>query len=320
MNTITQTSINASDIHLLQRKVERERKAREMAEMILEQKSTELFNLNQRLKQETDRVAQVNRELTDSIRYAKRIQQAILPSKKLVKRQLTDSFILFKPKDIVSGDFYWMEQVGDSIIFAAADCTGHGVPGAFMSIIGHNGLNKAVNELGMDQPDEILNFLDIYLQITLNNNDHTNVRDGMDIAICKLDYKNLKLEYAGAFNPFYLIRDGELIEIKADRRSIGGNDSDEILKLFTNHQIDLQEGDAFYIFSDGFADQFGGEHGKKFRYKNFKNLLLDIQGNSMTTQRQLLDETIENWKGDLEQLDDIIVIGVQVPVENNDNK
>lgn len=267
-----------------------EEKVRERTAMVVSQK---------------EELAQKNKDITDSIRYAKRIQYAILPE----ESPFPDTFILFKPKDIVSGDFYWFNQVGDKEFFSAVDCTGHGVPGAFMSIIGHNSLTKIVREYGILEPGKILTQLNKEVLETLHQRtDMGDVYDGMDLALVSYDRKGKYLEYSGAFNPLYLVRDGEILETQADKISIGRS----ALKTevaFQNHRIEVKPGDTVYLFSDGYADQFGGELMKKFKYRNLKELLLKIQSESMPQQRIILDITIEKWRGDIEQLDDILVIG-----------
>jgi len=252
-----------------------------------------------------EELAQKNKDITDSIRYAKRIQFAILPE----ESPFPETFILFKPKDIVSGDFYWFTEVGDKEFFSAVDCTGHGVPGAFMSIIGHNSLTKIVREYGILEPGKILTQLNKEVLDTLQQRtDSGDVYDGMDLALVSYDRKESFLEYSGAFNPLYLIRSGEILETKADKVSIGRSSLNTEVE-FTNNRIEVQKGDTVYLFSDGYADQFGGELMKKFKYKNLKELILKIQPETMADQRSILDQTIEQWRGDVEQIDDILVIG-----------
>ena len=255
-------------------------------------------------------IEEKNKHITDSIIYAKRIQDATLPSLGLVRNYLPDSFVLFKPKDIVSGDFYWIEEVGDTILFSVVDCTGHGVPGAFLSLIGHNSLNQIVNELNISRPSDILFELDKIVYKTLQNNlENTNIKDGMDMSVCAYNKKSRLLQFAGAYNPLYLIRDGVMEEIKGDKIAIGSGQHEEQYK---NNEIQLKEGDCIYLFSDGYADQFGGPKGKKFKYSAFKELLIENHQRPMTDQHDILDAIINEWQGELEQLDDVCVIGVRV--------
>ena len=247
-----------------------------------------------------------NQEILDSIQYAKRIQLAILPPIKVVKEYLKESFILYKPKDIVAGDFFWLEQKDGKILFAAADCTGHGVPGAMVSVVCNNGLNRSVREHGLTEPGEILDKTrEIVIQEFKKSEE--DVKDGMDIALCSLEHMTLK--YAGAHNPLWIIRDNEIIETKGNNQPIGKFDQ---ASAFTTHTFELQKNDAFYIFSDGFVDQFGGEKGKKFKAKAFRELLLGIQEKSMEEQKTVIDQAFETWRGSLEQIDDVCVIGIKV--------
>jgi ligand-binding sensor domain-containing protein/serine phosphatase RsbU (regulator of sigma subunit) len=266
----------------------------------------------QELADKNDELAHKNREILDSIHYAKRIQGAILPTEKELKTHLPHSFVFYQPKDIVSGDFYWMAMVEEKILFAAADCTGHGVPGAFMSIIGFNGLNKIVKEEQITQPAEILNRLSAIVEDTLQYSDEFEINDGLDIAICALDSKKLKLEYAGAFNPLYMVRNGQLAETKADRKPVGRSIVMDPKKKFSNHEINIQKNDTFYIFSDGYADQFGGPNGRKFRYKQFKELLVTANKSPMEKQKDIIDTAIRNWQGEIEQIDDMVIMGVKI--------
>ena len=251
-------------------------------------------------------VEEKNKEILDSITYAKRIQAAILPPGKLVKEYLKESFILYKPKDIVAGDFYWMEQKEGSILFAAADCTGHGVPGAMVSVVCNNGLNRSVREFGLTIPGEILDKTR-ELVIQEFEKSEEEVKDGMDISICNL--KGNMLTWAGANNPLWIIREGEIIEYKADKQPIGKFAD---AKLFTTHSIDLLKGDTIYIFTDGFVDQFGGEKGKKFLSANFKKLLLSVQELDLEAQKVKIDAVFEEWKTKEEQVDDVCIIGFRV--------
>ena len=286
----------------------RERKLRHEKKFLeekVQQRTAEVVEKNKALDE-------INKDITASIRYAKRIQDAILPPDDFVRKHLPNTFVLFKPKDIVSGDFYWLEDKKDAVIFAAVDCTGHGVPGAFMSIVGHNLLDRVVAEQNITQPARILDELNKSITDTLRQKDleDNTLRDGMDIALCTFHRDQALLEFAGAYNPLWLVRNNEIIEIKANKFPIGNSRSGDT-KRFTNHQIKLSKGDTLYIFSDGFADQFGGPNGKKFKSSAFKQLLIDAQHLSMEQQRELLDRTIEDWRGNHEQVDDILVIGTR---------
>lgn len=272
-------------------------------ETMVNERTAEVVEKNKELDE-------INKDITASIRYAKRIQDAILPPDDFIKQNLPNTFVLFKPKDIVSGDFYWMENRQGKVIFAAVDCTGHGVPGAFMSIVGHNILDRVVGEGILTEPAKILDELNKGIGETLrqSNLEDNTVRDGMDIAMCALDPANGILQYAGAYNPLWLIRNGELLEMKANKFPIGNSRLGDTNK-FTNHELQLQKGDTVYIFSDGYCDQFGGPAGKKFKASAFRQLLLSSQHLSMAEQHVLLDKTIEAWRGNHEQVDDILIIG-----------
>ena len=294
---------------------------------MIEELESYYYELEQKVKDRTAEVVRQkevieikNKHITDSIRYAKRIQNAILPPDNFVKQLLPNSFILYKPKDIVSGDFYWMTKKNDLTIYAAVDCTGHGVPGAFMSIVGNNQLNYAVDVKKAREASVILDYLNKGVVETLrekgkeNGNGDVNlsgVKDGMDLALCIIDYKNMKVQFAGANNPLCLIRNNELILIKGNRMAIGGN-FDEELPKFTNHEMELQKGDVLYTFSDGYPDQFGGPDGRKFMLKKFRELLLKIHKNPIEEQEKILEDILEEWRGKEEQIDDIIVIGVKI--------
>ena len=247
-----------------------------------------------------------NQEILDSINYAKRIQSAILPPPALWDQHINDSFVLYIPKDIVAGDFYWMEKSGEEVLFAAADCTGHGVPGAMVSVVCHNALNRSVREMGLTDPGKILDSTREIVIKEFGKSDE-EVKDGMDIALCSLN--GLELKYAGAHNPLWIMRNGELIEIKADKQPVGKYDQ---LQPYQTHSIQLESGDTFYIFSDGFADQFGGEKGKKMKSKGFRDMLFSIQDKTIPEQKEYLRNEFIKWRGDIEQLDDVCVIGVRI--------
>jgi PAS domain S-box-containing protein len=253
-----------------------------------------------------------NLKITDSINYALRIQQAILPSQQMLSDILPDSFILFQPKDIVSGDFYWAHAINQhQILFAAVDCTGHGVPGAFMSIMGYNLLEQIVKEQKIQKPASILNELSECVIRSLKQTAQIgSIKEGMDIALCKIDFRTLELEYSGAHNPLTIVRNNQLIETKADNKAIGISHTNTA--AFTNHTIQLEKGDCIYIFSDGYADQKGGEQNQKFFYKPFKQLLIDINTKTMQDQENELRQVINSWKGEKEQIDDILVIGIRI--------
>jgi serine phosphatase RsbU (regulator of sigma subunit)/Tfp pilus assembly protein PilF len=245
-------------------------------------------------------------EITDSITYAKRIQRAILPQHSEFKLALKNSFVFYEPKDIVAGDFYWMHKNRDTVLFAAADCTGHGVPGAMVSVVCNNALNRSVREYGLNEPGQILDKTrEVVIQEFEKSKE--DVMDGMDIALCSLEGNTLK--YAGAHNPLWIIRKGEVLETKANKQPIGQFDNPA---PYTTHTFELEKGDSIYIFSDGYIDQFGGEKGKKFKAKAFRELLLSIQDKSMEDQKEIIDDTFLKWKGNLEQIDDVCVIGVKV--------
>jgi serine phosphatase RsbU (regulator of sigma subunit) len=270
------------------------------------------MKINKQLALQKQEIEFKNKEITDSINYAKRIQQAILPPVEQVYNALKDSFVLYKPKDVVSGDFYFFIEKGDEVIIAAADCTGHGVPGAFMSMIGSEQLTKIVVEKNIARPSDILDHLHKGIRNALKQDQSTGeTRDGMDIALCKIDLKTNSLEYAGANRPLWIMRGEELLETKADKQPIGGLELDH-RKSFTNQQMQLQKEDRIYIFTDGYADQFGGDKGKKFMLKNFSKLLSGLSDKSMQQQMSIIDSEIEKWKGGHEQVDDILVIGIKV--------
>jgi serine phosphatase RsbU (regulator of sigma subunit) len=274
--------------------------------------------LAQRVKERTieiekqrDKIAEQNREITSSIVYAQRIQSAVLPDEEYTHNILPQHFILFKPRDIVSGDFYWMTEKGKYILISAADCTGHGVPGAFMSMLGVSLLNEIVNIKKELAANEILESLRVNIKETLSQRGKKDeARDGMDIALCILDFDNLTAQFSGAYNPLLLIRNSEQIIFKGDKMPIGIHVGKE--KPFTNHDFKLAKGDMIYMYSDGYADQFGGPEEKKFKSCSFRELLLKIHNDPLEKQKQILDKTISEWQGNLNQIDDILVIGIRV--------
>ena len=258
-------------------------------------------------------VEEKQKEIIDSINYAKRLQSAILPSSVMVNKILPDSFILYKPKDIVSGDFFWLEQKEGVVLFAAADCTGHGVPGAIVSVVCSNALNRTVKEFGITEPGKILDKVRELVIETFEKSE-SEVKDGMDISLCSINSTTREVKWAGANNPlWYIVKqdDGrsELFEIKGNKQAIGRTDT---VQPFTNHTLQIPSGSTLYLFSDGFADQFGGEKGKKFMYKPMKELLLSLSSKSLAEQSNILESTMDKWKGANEQVDDILIMSVRI--------
>jgi len=288
------------------------------------------ITFNNRLNEKNAQLEIKNKEITDSINYAKRIQDAILPSPNQLNKYLKNGFVLYLPKDIVAGDFYWMEvcpleNEDKNVFFAAADCTGHGVPGAMVSVVCSNALSKVVIEEGETDPGKILDRTREIVVASFDRNGE-DVKDGMDISFCKLDLDNLKLQWAGANNPLWIIRpsekttseiersvdntsDFEFFEIRGNIQPIGKTDNP---KPFTTHSVELKKGDTIYLITDGFADQFGGEKGKKLKTTNFKKLLLGMQHAPMNKQKERLLDAFNTWKNDFEQVDDVCIIGVRI--------
>ncbi|MDQ3110462.1 MAG: SpoIIE family protein phosphatase [Bacteroidota bacterium] len=271
---------------------------------------------NKELELKKDIIEEKNKDITDSINYAKKIQEALLPAMTLKEKLFPESFILFLPRDIVSGDFYWFTEKNGKKLIAAVDCTGHGVPGAFMSMIGNAFLNQVVNEKGCTQPAEILNQLrDLIIAALKQTGSSGENKDGMDISLLAFDSEKGTVEFAGANNPLWIANGNvapgvsPLTEIKGNKQPIGIYAGDA--QPFTNHEFKVNEGDTFYIFTDGFADQMGGTTGKKFRYKTFKELLLSLNGKTMKEQEATTSKTIKDWKGLLDQTDDILVMGIK---------
>ena len=272
----------------------------------------ERLRLEAEVQMQKEIIEQKNKDVTDSINYAKGIQQAILSDKKELTKVFPDSFILFRPKDIVSGDFYWFSIKGNRVLLAAADCTGHGVPGALMSMIGNTFFNEIANEKGVTDPAEILNEVREHVIKILKPQESVNQsKDGMDVALCNIDLATLNMQFAGAFNGAWLIREKNLIEITGDKFPIGVHAGGES-KPFTRKEMQLQKGDSLYLFTDGFADQFGGPKGKKFKYKQLADLLISFSERPMEEQKEMLKNTFDEWKGSLEQVDDLLVMGVRV--------
>lgn len=263
------------------------------------------------LEKQKQEIEEQKKSIMDSIMYARRIQTAILPSPEMATELLKDYFILFRPRDIVSGDFYWMGHRDNKVVVTAADCTGHGVPGAFMSMLGVSFLNEIVHKGQVIHAELILNNLRESVKRTLDQTGKKDeAKDGMDIALCVLDFETRKLEFAGAYNSLYYYRNGEFNEVKADRMPIGIYIKEK--ESFTLNEVDMLPGDVYYIFSDGYPSQFGGPTGGKLKSSGFKDILTQIHDKPMAEQRDLLDKAIDDWRGELEQVDDVLVIGFRV--------
>ena len=281
----------------------RTRKLRQTNKMLKDKETAAL-----KIAQQKEELILKNKNITDSINYAKRIQVAVMPSEKTFMRILPNSFVFHKPRDIVSGDFYWIYERNNKIFIAAVDCTGHGVPGAFMSILGVE-LFRKITQSYTEDPGQILSKLNEDFSRIFSDIDDVSLKDGMDISFCVIDKTTFTLEYAGAFNPLYILRENKIIEIKGNRFSVSMEMKQESL-MFTTHTVPLQKDDMIYIFSDGYADQFGGYENKKFKYRRFRHLLLNIHRLPLNDQKAYLDESMELWRGNNEQVDDILIIGV----------
>lgn len=263
---------------------------------------------NEKLSREE--LLEQRKELLASIKYASFIQQAILPDQHFLDKVLNEHFILYLPRDIVSGDFYYCSKIENFIVVAAGDCTGHGVPGALMSIMGASFLNDILSGRGPWKPSRILNLLrERVMKALRQTGSNEENKDAMDMALCVFNEENGELFYSGANNPLYHIRDGKLTEIKADKMPVGINAIDE--ESFTNHSIDIISDDMIYIFSDGYPDQFGGVYEKKFKYTPLKELLTEISGKELHLQRDILEKRLYDWKGKNEQVDDILIFGIK---------
>ena len=262
-------------------------------------------------KKQKDLIEEKQAEITDSINYAKKIQDAMMTSSLYLKETLPKSFIFFKPKDVVSGDFYWIyKDQEENIFFTVADCTGHGVPGAFMSMIGTSLLNEIIVEKGINDTNEILDEMRALIIKSLNQADNDDQKDGMDISICKLNLKKKSLEFSGAHNPLLVVSGGDIKTYKGDSQAVGLETVK--IKPFTKHSISLKKNDMIYIYSDGFQDQFGGENGKKYMAANFKKFLSKISKEDEKKQNKLLEIELANWMKNEEQIDDICIMGVRV--------
>ncbi len=263
------------------------------------------------IEEQRDKINKQKKDITDSILYAKRIQTALLPPNTLLDNLLSDYFVLYKPRDIVSGDYYWVSNKNEKTVIVAADCTGHGVPGAFMSMLGMAFLNEIIQQENDILSDALLNKLRENVIVSLRQTGKIGeTKDGMDLAMTIVDRKNQRLQFSGANNPLVLIRNGEILQYKGDKMPIGI--SDKANSSFTSHVIDFKPGDTFYMYSDGYVDQFGGPDNRKFMSKSFREMLLNIQDKTMKDQETYLNETIDNWRGSTEQIDDILVMGIKL--------
>ncbi|MDX2443453.1 MAG: SpoIIE family protein phosphatase [Bacteroidales bacterium] len=292
----------------------RERKLlndKKFLETKVQERTEEIARQKEEIEKQKDEIIHQKEEITDSISYGKRIQTAILPPKDTLREIMPEFFIYYKPRDIVSGDFYWVSEKDNKVIIAVADCTGHGVPGAFMSILGNSLLDEIRNNYKITTASTILNRLRRNLKVALHQTGRDyETTDGMDMSLCIFDKKSYMLQYAGAYNPMYVIRDGELRIIRGDKMPIGIHYIRET--PFTNHKIKLKPNDALYLFTDGYADQFGGPDNKKFKIVRFRNLLLKIHPKLMHQQKKILAKELNTWMGDDDQVDDILIMGLRV--------
>jgi len=283
----------------------------------------ERLRLQEKIRVQNAIIEQKNKDLIDSITYAKNIQHAILPSHSAMLKAFPEMFVLFVPKDIVSGDFYWFNSLKTTYdtpyaqaqspidVIAVVDCTGHGVPGAFMSLVGHTLLNQTITAKEVNTPADVIAYMHNGLVNTLNKKkDEIVINDGMDMSVCAIDRTNMKAIFSGANHDLYHIRSGELSTIKGDKQAIGIQSIDSF-KPYTNNEISLQKGDTIYLHSDGFEDQFGGDKGKKYRSANLRDLLVKIQPHGMEQQREMLHKEFTTWKGTNEQVDDVLIIGIR---------
>ena len=277
----------------------------------LKQQSEELKSQNEEITTQRDQLDAQHQDITDSILYAKRIQGAVLPRLEYIDEILPENFILFKPRNVVSGDFYWVRQVNQYIIIAVADCTGHGVPGAIMSMLGVSFINEIIQNKEITQTNQALNELRKQVKQALRQTGKKGeADDGMDMALCALDTKTNTLQYSGANSSLYLIQNGEFTEIKPDKMPIGYYPNEK--PSFVNHEIQLKNNDIFYLFSDGFADQLGGKKALKYKVSNFQKTLFENHNKPMVIQKEILESELQSWKNGYGQTDDILVMGVRV--------
>lgn len=281
-------------------------KVTQKQKQIIEAKEWETQEQNKIITQQKHIVEEKQKEILDSINYAKRIQYTLLAHNDFLKENIPDHFVYFNPKDIVSGDFYWATKRSNKFYLAVCDSTGHGVPGAFMSLLNISFLNEAVNEKGIEQPDEVFDFVRRRL---IDNISKEGQKDGFDGILICIDKSKSQITYSAANNAPILIQNNKFAELEADRMPVGMGDRKENFKL---HTVNVKEGDTLYLYTDGYADQFGGPKGKKFKYKPLNELLTANSGKSMNEQKEILKTSFENWRGDVEQVDDICIIGVRI--------
>lgn len=268
-------------------------------------------NSNKKLKEKNNIISEQNKDLIDSINYAQRIQQAMLPDKKTETQILENGFVLYKPKHIVSGDFYWLHKYNDVLYFAVIDCTGHGVPGALLTMLAYNAINKAVIEKELADPTLILDSMNTDVKLALKQNQNNPIQDSMEVAFACFNLRTNLLLFSGANLALSYIQNGELKIANGGKCSVGSVQDGGIV-LPVTHSLNLNKGDSFYLYTDGYADQFGGPKGKKYKYKQLENLLLSNYSKSVHEQKNTLNESFENWKGNLEQVDDVTIIGYKI--------
>ena len=306
------------DLKKAQKEIEEKNKKLQKVLVKNKQKTIDLFGKHIDLKKaqkeisnQKEQIEKQNDSITDSIKYAGFIQEAVLPKEDQINELIPNHFIIYMPRDIVSGDFYWLDEINNKLYIAVADCTGHGVPGAFMSMLGMSLLNEVVIRYKNKKASDILELLRDKVIFSLHQTGKMDeAADGMDMAFCIIDMETREMQFAGAHNPIYILRNDELIELKGDRMPLGF--SLRINKPFTNVDFQLQKGDRLYVFSDGYADQFGGEHGQKLRYKVFQQLILNCYRQDFNKQKEYLLQEFYAWKGDFNQIDDILVVGFEV--------
>lgn len=280
------------------------------ANVEIEKANTDILVRNKEIEEQKNELEISHKKIIHSVNYAKRIQSAMLPTSDLFNEYFEEHFIFYRPKDIVSGDFYWAKKLDDILYFAVADCTGHGVPGAFVSVLGISLLNEIVAKNRDYNTAQILDELRTSIKTSLKQKDiKSDSKEGMDIALCTINLKTNEMQFAGAYNPLYIIRRDELIEIKADRQPIAIHRKE---KEFTNHIVRLQKEDLVYLFSDGFIDQFGGDSKEKFKTKRFKNLIIENSNKTLLEQYQIIEQTFDNWKTDAKQIDDVAILAVKI--------